>query len=369
MNRRTFLKAALSGAAAFPALEWPRLALAAGLPPHAEQLPDTPFDGPPGSWTLAVMPDSQDFSNHYPQVYDRQCEWIVAHRRSHNILFVAHEGDVTYDNLPYEWQNAKKSMDILLRAGIPYSVTTGNHDVGQGHLLGRIRATLINDYFHESDYASSPAYGLFVPGKVDNCWHQFDSPTGKMLVLVLEYAPRDVVVDWANQVVAAHPDCKVILVTHAYLYSDSTRYDWAKYGPKQLWDPKASPGLVADGNVNDGQDLWDKLVSRHPNIHFTLNGHVLLNGTGHLVSQAPDGHAVHQILANYQAAVEVADGAGGIPYRPHLKYPGPRPYGGGGFLRLMQFAPDGVNVAVKTYSPWYDRWLLQPDQHFTLKLA
>jgi hypothetical protein len=79
---------------------------------------------------------------------------------------------------------------------------------------------------------------------------------------------------------------------------------------------------------------------------------VLEKGTGYLASGRSRGAVVHQVLANYQK--------GCTPDRG---------YGGGGFLRLMQFWPDGSTVQVKTYSPWYDQWLLDPEHQFELTLS
>jgi Calcineurin-like phosphoesterase len=376
MNRRSFIKTVTLGAASIPALGLPRFLQAQtqpapASPPYAPRLVTTPFDGPAGAWTLVVLPDTQNYSQAYPEVFARQCEWIVAHQKAHNILFVAHEGDITNDNTPQQWENARKALSILNNAQIPYSLITGNHDTGPTGQLCADRSTLLNDYFTERDFAASPASGLFEPGKLQNNWHHFDTPTGKFLVVGTEFAPRDVAVNWAKDIIAKNADRKAILLTHCYLYSDSTRYDWQKYQKEQKWSPKNREGLIQDGNVNDGQDMWSKIIAPSSNVLFTMNGHVLNNGTGYLATKAEDGHTVHQILANYQAAVEIDDGAGGIPYsqRPVGAKPSNRAFGGGGFLRLMQFHPDGKTVAVKTYSPWYDRWLTQPDQQFGITLS
>ena len=45
------------------------------------------------------------------------------------------------------------------------------------------------------------------------------------------------------------------------------------------------------------------------------------------------------------------------------------PNGGSGFLRLMQFLPDGVTVRVEDYSPTLDRVSDKPLSKFELKLA
>ena len=315
-------------------------------------MPIVPFDAPSGTWTLAVLPDTQNMADSFPAEYDRQTEWIVAHQKTHNIIFVAHEGDIVDNNtVRRQWENARKSMHILTDAGIPYALLPGNHDLDGGGGAAEDRSTLLNDYFSAEDYRHSEAFGLFETGRMESSWHHFTAPTGNYLLMALEFGPRNAVIDWADGIIAQNQDRKVIVVTHSHTYCDSTIYDWQKHGNAQLWNPK-SYGLSKSGDVNDGTDLWDKLLKKHKNIFMVLSGHVLKNGTGHIVGVGNQGQKIHQILANYQAAVE-----------PH------RPYGGGGYLRLMQFYPDGVTVQVKSYSPWLDQWLTSPDQQFALKLT
>jgi hypothetical protein len=53
------------------------------------------------------------------------------------------------------------------------------------------------------------------------------------------------------------------------------------------------------------------------------------------------------------------------------------PQGGDGWLRLLEFQPDGKTIEVKTYSPHLDRknaeapnpWRRTPDCEFTLNLS
>jgi hypothetical protein len=92
MKRRTFLKTFLATAAAIP-LERLFAAVEGAVPrPYVTTVPLTPFDAPAGTWTLAVLPDTQYYSQKYPDVFVRQTEWIVANRERHRIRFVAHEG-------------------------------------------------------------------------------------------------------------------------------------------------------------------------------------------------------------------------------------------------------------------------------------
>lgn len=373
MYRRDFIRKVCSGTAALTLINLRTSAKTTDLPPYCPKLPVTPFGLPAGSWTLVLMPDTQNYSAQFPEVYQRQCEWIVAHRESHNILFVAHEGDIVHQQKPDQWRNAREAMSLLNKAQVPYALLPGNHDLGPlGHIC-QDRSTLLNDYFTAADYVSSPAFGLYEPDKMENSWHMFDTPTGPRLLLALEFGPRDSTVEWAAKVASRQPECKAVMVTHAYLYSDSTRYGEPLPGVLQKWSPKQYAGLQAVGGVNDGYDLWEKIVSRPPNFQFTFNGHVLNNGTGYLASPASDGHMVHQILANYQARVKLDDGAGGVAYRQvpagTPEPPHDRAYGGGGFLRLIRHHADGRKVEIRSYSPWYDRWLTQSDHQFDVSLT
>lgn len=301
-----------------------------------------------GSWTLAVLPDTQIYAEAYPQHYDAQTRWLVDHAASHNIRFVLHEGDVTNANVVEHWRNAKASMS-LLDGMLPYAVAPGNHDYGPGGNAAD-RQSLFNDpaYFGPgSPYASQPSLGgQFEAGKTDNTWHTFDGGGQRWLVIALEFAPRDEAVAWAGQVVAEHADLPAILVTHAYLYSDDTIYDWAAKGPEQSWNPHAYGVAKQPGEtVNDGQQLWDKLVSKHKNFRLVFNGHVLNDGTGYRSTRGVAGNPVHQMLANYQFKKE----------------------GGEGDLRLLEFQPDG-DIVVRTYSPVLDRHDRAPDQQFKIRL-
>jgi len=362
MKHRTFLKTLAASAASFIAsghrglLGEDKLA----LPPYKTTLPTTPFNAPEGSWTFVVLPDTQYYSQKYPEVFERQTQWIAAHKDSHKILFVAHEGDITNNNNAEQWERAQKAVRVLNEARVPYALAPGNHDLGTNGKADN-RSSLMSDYFKPADYQNSKAHVLFETGKMENSVHRFDSPTGSHMVVALEFGPRDEVLTWAGDQIAAHPDHQVTVVTHAYLFSDNLRNDWTTDGPAKhrRGNPKAY-GLFGKGTVNDGEEIWRKLAEKNANVRLILNGHITSgNGTGRLDSQGEAGQTVYQLLANYQDNSPKSAGTV-MPARG---------YGGGGFLRLMQYHPDGKTISVKTYSPWYDQWLEEDYQQFDLKLA
>lgn len=326
----------------------------AEVPPAGNGRPDQPVTTasqvPPGAWTLAVLPDTQSATINFPDVLYRQFEWLVQNQGRINLRFVAHVGDIVNNNSHPEWLRARQAFDKLFAAKIPYSLLPGNHDLGPWGMAGT-RETLLNDYFTFWDCRNNEATGYFEPQRLENTWHRLTSPTGNYLILALEFGPRDAVLEWANGIVAAHPEHKVIVTTHAYLFADSTRYDFAAKQKTQHANPKAYAIAKDPLGMNDGEDMWRKFVSRHANIQFVLSGHVLLNGTGYLLSRGEHGNAVHQILANYQSGV--------VPDRG---------FGGAGFTRFMHFAADGKSCRIRTYSPWLNHWLTDQANDFEVTL-
>jgi 3',5'-cyclic AMP phosphodiesterase CpdA len=257
------------------------------------------------------------------------------------VPYVFHLGDIVDQNTPAEWQRAAQAMD-LLDGVVPYALATGNHDFGASG-NATTRETLLNEYFPFSKQAALPSFGgAYQPGRLENTYHRFSMGGRDYIVLALEWGPRDEVIAWANQVMAENPDRYGILITHAYLNNNDLRYDMTDMAHPQDFNPHQ---YGTAGGVNDGEELWQKLVRKYPFV-MTLNGHVLGDGTGYLASVTDRGNICHQILSNYQFRVQ----------------------GGEGYMRLMEFVDDGVTVKVHSYSPLYDAYLTEADQAFTFKL-
>ena len=51
----------------------------------------------------------------------------------------------------------------------------------------------------------------------------------KFLIVSLECKPRDEVLNWANEVVAKHPEHRVITHTHAYMKANGRRIEKLGY--------------------------------------------------------------------------------------------------------------------------------------------
>lgn len=297
----------------------------------------------PGAWSLVILPDTQKYAENNPGIFSAQTAWIRDNVRRRNIRYVLHLGDIVDDNNDLQWGRSLASMNTLDGA-VPYTIVGGNHDYGPGGKAGT-RDTLMNDYFSYSKIAALPTFGgAMEVGKLDNTYHLFEAGGTKWIIFNLEWGPRDSTIDWAKEIYDQHSERKGILVTHAYMYSDDTRYDWAVKGGSQNWNPHAAV-YSTPGGVNDGQELWDKFV-KHYNFSMTFNGHVLNDGTGYLLENNIAGNPVHQMLINYQM----------------------RNLGGEGYMRILEFQPDGQTVDVTSYSAVYDSFLTASDHQFSFSL-
>jgi hypothetical protein len=307
--------------------------------------PVDPLPFVPGSWTLAVLPDTQVYAMRHPEMFDKQTRWIAENREKHNIVYALHLGDIVNNNNPPQWENARRSM-TKLDGVVPYAMAPGNHDYGDNGSANH-RQTLFNDYFPIEKYRLWPTFGGAMDStRMDNTYHLFKAGGHDWLVLALEWGPRHSAVAWANDIVAKHPNHRAILITHAYMYYDETRYDWKTKGKAQSWNPHSYGTAKNPDGTNDGEELWQKLVRKHPGFVMTLNGHVLNDGLARLSSEGDHGNIVHQMLVNYQM----------------------KPLGGESFLRLIEFLPDGETVQIKAYSPHHDRYKTDRQNQFVLKL-
>jgi hypothetical protein len=294
----------------------------------------------PGSWSLVLLPDTQHYSDRFPDLFTLQTRWIVANKEKYDIRYVLGLGDITDKNTSREWQNAEKAM-AELDGRVPYALAAGNHDY-KPHGNSTTGRSGINEYFPPSKFEKWPTFGgVMKPGDITNSFHLFRAGKTDWIVIVLQWAPSDAAVNWANEVLAKYPNHKAILVTHAYLFDDNTRYDFAKKGKKQKWNPHS----YASKKGNDGEELWQKLVRKN-NFALVFCGHVGIHGYGLLVSKNDRGKRVYQMLVDYQS----------------------RELGGEAYLRILEFLPDGRTVHVKSYSPLRDKYLGDAGNQFSFKL-
>ena len=343
MNRREFMGAIGAVLGLGVGLQARITNFSPAMPPTPSPDAQPPLPFVPGSWTLVVLPDTQHYAECYAGLLNLQTQWVVDNKEKCNITYVLTLGDLTNHNSKLQWERVNGALSRLDDV-VPYTIVLGNHDYGLDG-KARTRDTLADNYFPPSRFANAPTFGgTMEKGRIENSYHLFAAGGQEWLILGLEWGPRDKTLEWGNQILQKHLNRKTIITTHAYLYSDSTRYDWRQKGKEQKWNPH---NYGTAGGVNDGEEMWQKLVKKHTNVLMTINGHVLNDGLGFLVSKADHGNSVNQMLVNFQDPIN--------------------PLGGEGWLRLLEFLPDGKTIQVKTYSPLYEKYKTDPDNQFVIE--
>ena len=188
-------------------------------------------------------------------------DWIVANKDAKKIKYVFGLGDITDDRTDVaQWEHAKAGISKL-DGILPYYLIRGNHD----------NSDSFNSYFGNPAYTSQfkdpdiedQTKCFFEPGRIDNAYTKFTVGETKYLVMLLDYGANDDVLAWAGSVIESNPTYRVIINTHGYLSSDGSPLDNETYSP----DPDGSSTL------NNGVEMWEKLMSKHMNIALVLCGH------------------------------------------------------------------------------------------------
>ncbi|MBN2021569.1 MAG: metallophosphoesterase [Pirellulales bacterium] len=283
---------------------------------------------PAGAWavepfSVVLLPDTQEYTLMAPinNPYSAQTSWIVNNMEAENIKFTIHLGDIVENNnlYPSQWDIADAAHAILEQAPtpMPYSVMPGNHDMtGSGSPDYTRDSTLYNQYFGRNRFVDKPWYGGSF-GLTNNSNYSFFQAGGMdFLVLSLELMPRDQTLDWANDVIDAHPDHRVIVATHKYLTENGLRDTQTVYG---------------NFTGNNANQIFDKLIRDHENVFMVVCGHVGPEALNVATNAA--GKPVYEILSDYQNL----------------------PGGGDGWLRTLKFLPDVNQIVVGSYSPTLDR--------------
>ncbi|WP_295935871.1 metallophosphoesterase [uncultured Alistipes sp.] len=335
----------------------------------------------PASWSVVIIPDIQGYSkNEASQPIVRlMTAWIAENIERLNVKMVLCVGDVVEQNdricngfsgnrtSAQQWQGMADAF-AALDGRVPYLIATGNHDYT--YTRSGSRRTHIGKYFpierNRLNQAAICQFGLDSDENpaVENCAFELKAPDGKdYLFLNMEFAPRDTVMSWARQVASLeqYANHRVVLMTHAYLNAKDQRLA----GPVKVtsYEPLVRNGKIVKFRVElpgaaNGEDVWQQLVEPASNIELVLCGHI--SGTGFRTDKNRAGKQVHQMLFDAQSM------GGG--------YEG---NGGDGWIRILEFMPDGVTVKVTTFSPLFavspttqqHAWLRDARNEFTFRFS
>lgn len=259
------------------------------------------------AWETDTQYYAEEWQHHFTNINN----WIVNNKDERKIKYVIHTGDIVDDvDMTYEWENADAAMGILDKAGMPYGVLGGNHDVAAG------LADYENyyKYFGENRFASQPTYG----GTYQNNKGHYDliSEGGQDFIIVyMSWNIYQDEIDWMNQVLSQYSDRKAILCFHTYT------------------NVKQSNGTYLDYY---GQLVNKYVVKKNPNVFAVLNGHY--HGSSYEIAMFDDDgdgrndRTVYQICTDYQSGFE----------------------GGNEYIKFLYFDLDNNKIYMNSYSPCMD---------------
>ena len=272
-------------------------------------------------YSFAVLGDVQTLTRYYPKKLENLYDYIIENKDSKNIKYVIGLGDLvdSYSKRMNEWDRIKEQV-IRLNGVLPYSIVRGNHDAIES----------FEQYFPLSEFKDTVT-GSYNETSMTNTYHKFTVNGLNYMILCLEAieVKDENVIAWANQLIADHPDYNVIVTTHIYL------------DPYGLYAKNKYGGFT-------GQELWDKLVSKHENIVLMLCGHeptddiVVQNGVGE------NGNIVPQILIDPQES--------------------DKSFGGLGMISMFYFSEGGSKLEIDYYSTARKAYFKEKNQ-FALSLS
>ena len=307
----------------------------------------------PESFTIVVFGDVQNYTKNstYQPIYELCTAWVADNVENLNIKTVLFTGDLVNRNetiVPgrgsqnqtsrqmWEWSShCLKRLD----GKVPYIIAAGNHEYG--YTRGDEAFTHYSEYYTAERNSETLKYLVAsYPNRqgqasLENAaWEFQDKNWGKLLVIGTEWAPRDEVLEWAKGLCDSekYQNHTVIFLTHSLL-----RGKTAKYTNNESY--KIQPR-------NYGQEIWDKLLYPAKNIRLAVCGH-----TGHPAAddgKEPGSSYDHEVNNAYRCDKNAA-GKDVHQMMFNVQYLGGG-NGGDGWIRLLEFMPDGKTIKASTYS-------------------
>jgi hypothetical protein len=315
----------------------PGLALAIGLGPDMASAQ---------SFSVIGLPDTQNYSESYPDIYYAQTSWVMAQRYARNILYVSHYGDVVQhaDDLE-EWEVGNLAMLPLDDGDLPYGINAGNHDItANGVPFEEYIPQYFVEYFGPQRYEGRSWYWGASPSSMSSYQViQYGDMEFLMLNIECDSPVRELA--WAQSILDLNWDKPVFLTTHRYLQDAEDYTAGVPVVPSgrfpAVW--YLIEGVYSQGGIQS-EELFEWFIRRNTGIYLVNCGH--FHEEYRQQSTNVDGNVIHEVLADYQDD----------------------PNGGNGWLRIMNFDVPAGRIEMDSYSPWLDEYRFEDESDFTLEV-
>jgi len=335
------------------------MAALAALAAQAQDRADRQDLQDPASSTFILFGDPQGYVKYdiNQPIFELTTLWVADNVEHLNIKAVLCTGDLVEQNennaldrrmlnqsSTQMWESISRSV-ARIDGKVPFIACGGNHDYGFKH-----SESYITNYPKYITFERNPTYaGCMVAeypnreghASLENAAFEFEMPGWEHRILVIssEFAPSAGAVKWARDLVTSDrfKDDYVIYLTHSYLHAKSAKYT----------DNEGYWVTQQEGN-HSGKMLWENLISQVPNIRLVICGHTGRPSpdkdlekdnelsVAYRVDTNTAGKKVHQMEFNVQTLGGGWEGNGGD-----------------GWLRILEFMPDGKTIKVRTYSPLF----------------
>lgn len=295
-------------------------------------------------YAFAVVGDTQEMSEDDPATFSKFYQWIVDNKEEHKIEYVLGLGDITQKSYAHEWEHAKEQI-YKLNGEIPYLLTRGNHDyntVKDGVITAGFNKTFDDGIYNEQ------LTGVMTEGDLTNAYRTINIGGIDYLFMTLDFGPNAETLAWANSVVEEHPEHRVVMITHGYMYRDGTTLDADDAYSASRYPLKDKKAEQATKPSLDGDDIWREFGSKHENIQLIISGHDPCQHIVYRQDEGENGNLVTQMLVDPQHVDSYSD----LPC----------------LIALFYFSNNGNTLTVRYYSIARDMYGSERSQ-FTIDLS
>lgn len=251
------------------------------------------FDFNPTSEYIAIFGDIQYYTNNtYGSLYRHSTDWLLEQKqRGMDIKCVLHTGDITQGNALKQWTVFEEHTKEMA-AVIPYFSMIGDHDyTWEDIYINDRQSTLFND-FVKFPLSMQKVVAQFEEGRMENIVVENTIHSHRLDFLILEFGPRNEVLEWADAYVKANPETMFILMTHEYL----------EKGGGRRTERLKSKIRLRNTTFTTPDELWNNLIRCNDNIRCVLCGHV-----GGLYAVTEDENDSGRVIAQIQHNIQSPD--------------------------------------------------------------
>ncbi len=248
-------------------------------------------------YSFICIPDVQTCSRYHYDTFQNMMNWIVNNKDKEKIAFVWQTGDLAdVGGTESFYQKTAEAMSVLDNK-VSYSFVQGNHDYDDNSATRS--STYFNKWFPYSKHQGLIGFGgVYEEGTMANSYYLHEVAGIKYCVINLELGPRPSVIRWAGRICEKYPNHRVIINTHAYMGQDGNFMTLATHS-----EDATKFGLKAYGGACSGQEIFDGLVSRYPNVFMATSGHVPHDNIVSRTDLGVNGNKIISMLVDGQTAL------------------------------------------------------------------